>query len=521
MKIKKIKTALISVSNKKKITMMARKLIQKKIKLFATQGTANILKKKKIKVTNISDYIQFPEILEGKIKTLHPKIYGGLLAKSSVELNLIKKYKIKKFDLIIVNFYKLPKKNEKKYLKTIANYIDIGGPSIIRAAVKNYKKKIIITKIKDYIKIINHIQHDIYINNNKHLKLAIKAFKYNISYDMKILNIICKNKKNVDKIFPKKIKIHLIKQKNLRYGENKHQKSALYIDKKIIKKKPILFYKQIQGLKLSYNNISDAEIACDCVQTIQKFGCVIVKHGNPCGVAIGKNLLQAYKNAYKTDPISCFGGIIALNEKVNSQTIQYILNKQFLEIIIAPKISNKARNIIKNKKNIRVLIYKKKRTNILKNELEIRSINGKFLLQTKDNINIDINTCKFVTYKKPTKKEIKDLIFAWKIVKFTKSNSVIYVKNLITTAIGSGQTSRIDAIKVAHMKAKQLKKNLKKNVLASDAFFPFRDSIDEIASKKISCIIQPGGSIRDNEVIKAANDNNIAMIFTYTRHFKH
>ncbi|WP_343189481.1 bifunctional phosphoribosylaminoimidazolecarboxamide formyltransferase/IMP cyclohydrolase [Buchnera aphidicola] len=516
-KKKKIKTALLSVANKKNIIEFSKKLIYRKIKLFATNGTAKILKKNNIPVKKISDYIKFPEILNGKIKTLHPKIYGGILAKKK-NINEINKYKIKKFDLIVVNFYKFKIKNnnKKNNLKKISEFIDIGGPSIARAAVKNYKNVIIIHDIKDYKKIINKIDQN-KINSKMKFKFAIKTFKYITLYDIKILNFILKKKKK--KILPKKLTIKLLKNKKLRYGENQHQKSALYYKKKIIKNKNIIFKKKIQGKKLSYNNIYDANIALECVKTLKKPACVIVKHGNPCGCAIGKNIFLSYKSAYKTDIDSCFGGIIAFNDFLDETTIKYILKKQFVEIIIAPKISLLAKKIIKKKKNIRVLIYNKK-IKFKKNELDIKSINNGFLIQTKDK-KINIKKYINVTKKKPNKKEIKDLLFAWKIVKFAKSNAIVYAKNLMTKSIGSGQTSRIDAIKMANKKAKETNKKINFSVLASDAFLPFKDNINLLSKNNITCIIQPGGSIRDKEIIKEANKKNIAMIFTNIRQFKH
>jgi phosphoribosylaminoimidazolecarboxamide formyltransferase/IMP cyclohydrolase len=510
----KIKNALISVFNKSKITNLAKILVKKKINIFSTKGTRKIFKKNKIPCSKISDYTKNKEILKGQIKTLHPKIYFGILSDPIMDSQIIKKNKILSINLVIVNFYSLKEK------ENYTQKIDIGGPSLIRAAAKNYKNVVVITDIKDYKYVIKKILKKEKFSIQERLKLAIKAFKYSIKYEKKIYHILKKKydlnnqKKN---FFPKKIKIILKKKENLIYGENPHQKSALYLEKNFKKKNKI--FKQIQGKKLSYNNIIDSNIALECVHQFKKPSCVIIKHGTPCGAATKKNILNAYLYAYKCDPISSFGGVIAFNRKLTSHIILKIIHTQFVEIIIAPQISKNSKKILLSKKNIRVLITNNKKINFFKN-LEINLINNQFLIQEKDFDDFNFKKWKIVSKKKPTKLEIKDSIFAWKIAKFIKSNGIVYVYKKATISIGCGQTSRIFSIKDANSKINYKNMKCKKLTMASDAFLPFKDNIYELPNN-ISCIIQPGGSIRDKEVIKESNRRNISMIFTNIRHFKH
>ncbi|CAL4317767.1 bifunctional phosphoribosylaminoimidazolecarboxamide formyltransferase/IMP cyclohydrolase [Buchnera aphidicola] len=509
----KIKNALISVFDKSKILKLAKILTQNKIKILSTKGTRKLLKKNKIPCSKISDYTKCKEMFHGKIKTLHPKIYSGILSHPILDSRIIKKKKILSINLVIVNFYPFQKK---KYTK----YIDIGGPSLIRAAAKNYKNVIVITDIQDYKYIIEKILKKKKISKKSKLKLAMKAFKYSAKYEKKIYHTFKKKYDliNKKKIFPKKIKIILKKKKNLIYGENPHQKSALYIDNNF--KKTDQIFKKIQGKKLSYNNIIDANIALECVTQFNKPSCVIIKHGTPCGASTKKNLLQAYNHAYLCDPESAFGGIIAFNKKLKSKIVQKIIQNQFVEIIIAPKISINSQKFLQKKKNIKILITNNKKINFYK-QFDIKTINNQFLIQEKDYDNFKFNKENIVSQKKPTKLEIKDAIFGWKIAKFVKSNGIVYVYKKSTIAIGTGQTSRIFSIKNANIKMHENNIHKKNITMASDAFFPFTDNIQEAKKNNISCIIQPGGSIKDKEIINAVNHENISMIFTHIRHFKH
>ncbi|MCW5197398.1 bifunctional phosphoribosylaminoimidazolecarboxamide formyltransferase/IMP cyclohydrolase [Buchnera aphidicola] len=514
------KKALISVFNKSKIIKLSKVFNKNKIKILSTSGTRKTLIQSNIPCKKISHYTKFEEILNGQVKTLHPIIYSGILN------NLNNNFSI---DFVICNFYpfeKMISTCKKKNFKNFKKYIDIGGPSLIRAAAKNYKKVIVIIDIKDYDLIIEKFKNKKKkFSSKERLKLAMKAFKYSYNYEYNIYKFFKKkytikyNKEQKNISLPKTINLILKKEKKLIYGENKHQKAAIYYKQNIFNQNKNILEK-IQGKKLSYNNILDANIALECVSQFTKPSCVIIKHGTPCGASTKKNILKAYSYAYSCDPISAFGGIIAFNKKVHSKTIKLILKNQFVEIIIAPNFSKNTLNILNSKKNLRILTTNNQEINFFKN-FEIRSINNKFLIQEKDYDEFNIKKWKIKTQKIPNKSEIKNAIFGWKIAKFSKSNSIIYVYKNSTIAIGSGQTSRIFAIKNANSKINKNYKKLQNITLASDAFLTFSDNILEAKTKNISCIIQPGGSIKDQEIIKLADKNNISMIFTNIRHFKH
>ncbi|CAL4317994.1 bifunctional phosphoribosylaminoimidazolecarboxamide formyltransferase/IMP cyclohydrolase [Buchnera aphidicola] len=516
-----IKNALISVSNKTNIINVAQLLIDNKINLFSTGGTEKTLKENNIPVTKISDYTEFPEIMDGRVKTLHPKIMAGILGRRNIDKKIMHKYNILPIDIVIVNFYPIVKKNTKTSIKIsdFLNHIDIGGPTLVRAAAKNYKDVIIITDLSDFQSIIN----DISTNNitlEKRFYLAHKAFQYTLSYEKKIEqyfseNITLKN----NNAFPKILNLQFIKKQNLRYGENPHQKASYYIEKNTYLDGTISSSYQIQGKELSYNNISDADIALECVQEFNDPACVIVKHGNPSSVSMKNSVYEAYLSAYHADTISAFGGVIAFNRILDVATLETIINNQFVEVIIATDIDNTALKILKTKKNIRVLISGKK--NKKTTGLDLKRIRNGLLVQEYDNNSIEYDKWTVKTVRHPTKNEIQDALFCWKVAKFVKSNAIVYGRNNVTISIGAGQTSRIDAINIANMKAKKEKKNIIGATMSSDAFFPFRDGVDCASLMGINCIVQPGGSIRDPEVIEAANEKNISMIFTHTRHFKH
>ncbi|CAL4317864.1 Bifunctional purine biosynthesis protein PurH [Buchnera aphidicola (Pterocallis alni)] len=524
-KKKYIKNAIISVFNKKNIDILARGLLKNNIKIFSTTNTALELKNHDIQVNNISELTQYPEIMNGKIKTIHPKIFGGILGNKEKDIHTIQKYNMTLIDLVIVNFYPINTKNH----ANISNNIDIGGPAMVRAAAKNYKNTIVIVDYHDYQDVLNEININGYVSKKKKLKLAIKAFEYTTQYDISIIKYL--NKKKYDQndqnyIFPKKLYLTYTKQQNLKYGENPNQKAALYIPEQYNHNNNCFeSIQQFNGKKLSYNNIYDAYIAYECVNQFNDPSCVIIKHGNPCGVSTSSNILNAYLYAYRTDPISAFGGIIGFNKLIDKITILQIIKNQFVEVIIGPQITQEALSIIQQNKKIKLLICKLYNKKYISN-IEIKSINHSLLIQESNINNSNPKTWLVVSEKKPTQLEIQHALFAWNIVKFVKSNAIVYSNELNTISIGSGQTNRIESVKIANKKYFNNKKILnlknKKITIASDAFFPFRDSIDEISYiKNISCIIQPGGSIRDNEVIQAANDYNLCMIFTNQRIFKH
>ncbi|ADP67011.1 bifunctional phosphoribosylaminoimidazolecarboxamide formyltransferase/IMP cyclohydrolase [Buchnera aphidicola] len=519
-----IKNALISVSDKKNIVEVAEKLIINKINLFSTGGTAQILKKNNIPVTEISDYTKFPEIMDGRVKTLHPKIMGGILGQKQKDQEIMKLYNICPIDIVIVNFYPFEKiKNIKKNdIDNVVNNIDIGGPTLVRASAKNYKNVIVIVDLDDFQSTIDSINNNT-MNMEKRFNLASKAFEYTSYYEQIISQYFIEQnslyKKTNNSLFPNEINFSFIKKQDLRYGENYHQKSSFYIEKNMCDSGTISTACQIQGKTLSYNNISDSDIALECVKQFTKPACVIVKHGNPCSVAVSHNILESYLSAYNSDPISAFGGIISFNCKLDEKTAQTIINQQFVEVIIIPEISKKAVKILQKKQNIRVLVTGKLQNNTV--GLDLKKITNGLLVQEYDSHNIDYNSWSFVTKRSPTKKELKDSIFCWQVAKFVKSNAIVYGSDEITIGIGAGQMSRIYSTKLANIKVKDQGKNIIGATMASDAFFPFRDGIDEAASVGISSIIQPGGSIRDEEIIQAADEHNITMIFTKKRHFKH
>lgn len=519
-----LKNALISLSDKKNLLEMAKILLAKKINLFSTGGTAKYLKRHNIPVVEISEYTNFPEIMDGRVKTIHPKIIAGILARRDKDQSIMKLYNILPIDIVIVNFYPFDQvKIPNEYtIEEMVEKIDIGGPTLVRSAAKNYKNVVVIVNFFDFKLIFNSIKHhDVSIAQR--LYLARQAFTYTAHYEKNIAKyFINENKLNIqheNNFFPKEVVLKFIKKQNLRYGENQHQKSAVYITKNVSDPGTISSSYQIHGKKLSYNNIYDADIALECVKQFDKPACVIVKHGNPCGVSESTSLLKAYIYAYKADPISAFGGIIAFNSMIDINTAEEIIKTQFVEVIIAPEINHVSLEILKKKKNIRILVTGKFKKN--NEKIDFKKITNGLLLQEKDNDEIDIKQFNVVTKKLPTERELKDAIFCWKIVKYAKSNAIVYGINKTTISIGAGQTSRVDATQLANLKAQNRGFDTKNATMASDAFFPFRDGVEKAAALGISCIIQPGGSIRDQEIIECANEYQIAMIFTQKRHFKH
>ena len=522
----KIKRALISVTDKSNIDVLAQKLVNFNIEILSTGGTAKFLKDKSIPVTDVDQKTNFPEILDGRVKTLHPKIHGGILNRRNnpTHVSEINKHEIEEIDLVIINLYKFRETLSKTSdsFKIIEN-IDIGGPAMIRAAAKNHEFVTVITDPKDYDVLIKQLDINGTTSYEFRKVLAGKAFKLTNEYDLAISNWFHKNESYSDEL-PEKITLELDKSLEMRYGENPHQKASFYktSDSRIGVAKSI----QLHGKELSYNNINDADAAFELICEFEKPAVAIIKHANPCGVAENDDIDKAWENALLTDPVSAFGGIVAINRNL-TLNLANKLKSLFLEVIIAPSVDKSALEIFNEKPNVRILA-----SNSIpapnENGLTIKSIAGGMLVQTRDNHILDKNNLKFVTEKKPTEDEIKNLLFAWKVAKHTKSNAIIYAKNLQTVGIGAGQMSRIDSTKIAIEKAKQsaLIANLDhsmihKSVVASDAFFPFADGLIAAADAGVTAIIQPGGSIRDKEVIDAANERNIAMVFTSIRHFRH
>ena len=523
-----IKRALISVSDKKGIVKFASALNNAGIKIISTGGTFSELKNANIEVKDVSSVTNFPEILDGRVKTLHPKIHGGLLniRNNKNHQKTINEQKIENIDLLIVNLYPFEDtiKNKSDY-KTCIENIDIGGPAMIRAAAKNHESVGVIVDPNDYDEIINEINdNDLSLTKETLKKLAFKAFARTAAYDSMISNWLSNE---LDIPLDKYKSIGGIEHQNLRYGENPHQKAKFYNDGSNVC--GLITANQIQGKELSYNNINDTNAAFELVSEFDpnlKPAVAIIKHANPCGVATGDSLNSAYKKALRCDSVSAFGGIIALNKELDVETAKEI-SEIFTEVIIAPSISDEAKNILSSKKNLRVLI-----TGGLadpeKSGVMIKSVAGGFLAQTKDNIIIDKDNLKVVTKRQPSDRELDDLLFAFKVAKHVKSNAIVYAKDGSTVGIGAGQMNRLDSSRIAARKSDDAAKmiNLEEplavgSVVASDAFFPFADGLMAAADAGVTAIIQPGGSIRDDEVIEAANNADLAMLFTGIRHFNH
>lgn len=516
----KIKRALISVSDKTNLIPLTQFLQQQEINIIATGGTAKLLREHAISIQEISEVTGFPELLAGRVKTLHPHIFAGILARREIDTATLAEFNIAPIDLVIVNLYPFNttiQKAEVTMAEAIEN-IDIGGVSLIRAAAKNYSDVTVITDPKDYAQFIELFSKQ-QLTEAQRFSFAQKAFLHTANYDSAIANYFMSlNKTEHNAVLPETMQLTLQKQQILRYGENPQQQAALYLDRNE-QKTGIAQAKQWQGKALSFNNILDADAANTCVQSFKEPACVIVKHANPCGVATGNTILEAYRLAYRTDPTSAFGGIIAFNQVLDAETAKLIIANQFVEVIIAPAITQEALSILADKPNIRVLQNEFNQS--LNNTLDFRRISGGFLIQEIDSATLDNKNFTIATERKPDAAELSDLLFAWKVVKHVKSNAIVYAKQNATLGIGAGQMSRIDSAKIAALKAQEQNLTLATCCMASDAFFPFRDTIDQAAKIGVSAIIQPGGSIRDEEIIHAANEHNIAMILTGIRHFKH
>ena len=517
----KISRALISVSDKSNILELATILQDLNIEIISTGGTATLLKENNIKVTEVSNYTQFPEMLDGRVKTLHPKIYGGILAQKDnpKHIETLKENSIPQIDLVIVNLYPFESTISKincKYEDAIEN-IDIGGPTMLRAAAKNHSRVTVITDPEDYKDVIKEITTSNQTSMTMRKKLAIKVFRKISEYDAMIHHYLVNPENAKKENLPSKINITLEKVNNLRYGENPHQNASLYNIK--YPRTEGFDFTQLSGKDLSYNNLVDTESALSCVRQFKNPSCVIVKHANPCGVAECNNLMAAYNNAYATDPISAFGGIIAFNKSMDEKVLKKIINQQFVEVIVATSYSKACIEIIKSKPNIRLLKVGKSVKGGSK--LEIKSLQSKFLIQESDTKVITSKNLKAVTVKKPSNREIDDLLFAFKVARYVKSNAIVFVKNRKTLGIGAGQMSRIDSTNIAKTKANKHGLSLKGCVMASEAFFPFRDNIDLAKKIGVSSIIQPGGSIKDKEIIAIADKHNISMVMSGVRVFKH
>ncbi len=515
-----IKRALISVSEKEGILDFARELNKLGIEILSTGGTAKLLRDNNIPVKEVSEYTGFPEMLNGRVKTLHPKIHGGLLAlrDNPQHMQSLKEHDIGLIDMVVVNLYPFEKTTQKPYvtIDEVIENIDIGGPSMLRSAAKNHRDVAVICDPASYNRVIDELK-----KNNGGLpkdlmrELAIEVFALTSHYDSVIHNYLRNYFKSrfESSGFPQELNLSFEKIQDLRYGENPHQKAAFYKEKG--KNKGLISLKQLQGKALSFNNILDLNSAWELVREFSKSAAVIVKHNNPCGVSEDESLDKAFVAAYKCDPLSAFGGIVALNRKLDLKTAKVIAKSGFLECVIAPGFDNGVQDLFKDKKNLRLLEL----NNIEPvNEPELKRVSGGLLLQDKNLDTLDVNNLKVATRKKPSKKELESLIFGWKVAKHVKSNAIVLTRGTKTVGIGAGQMSRVDSVKIAKIKSGKLSEN---SNLASDAFFPKADAVIEAAKAGIKAIIQPGGSISDADIIKACDKYKVAMVFTGIRHFKH
>ncbi|EIE5867913.1 bifunctional phosphoribosylaminoimidazolecarboxamide formyltransferase/IMP cyclohydrolase [Vibrio sp. 1159] len=524
-----IRRALISVSDKTGIVEFAQALAERGVDILSTGGTARLLAEQGIAVTEVSDYTGFPEMMDGRVKTLHPKVHGGVLGRRGQDDDVMEKHGINPIDMVVVNLYPFAETVAKEgcTLADAVENIDIGGPTMVRSAAKNHKDVTIVVNAGDYGRVIAEMdENDKSLTLETRFDLAIAAFEHTAAYDGMIANYFGtmvpsygENKEGDEESkFPRTFNQQFEKKQDMRYGENSHQAAAFYVEANP-QEASVSTARQIQGKALSYNNIADTDAALECVKEFNEPACVIVKHANPCGVALGKDILEAYNRAYQTDPTSAFGGIIAFNQELDAETATAIVERQFVEVIIAPSVSAEAIEVVAAKKNVRLLECGEWTTKTT--GFDVKRVNGGLLVQDRDQGMVSLDDLKVVSKRQPTEEELKDALFCWKVAKYVKSNAIVYSKSDMTIGVGAGQMSRVYSAKIAGIKAADEGLQVEGCVMASDAFFPFRDGIDAAAEAGIKCVIQPGGSMRDDEVIAAADEHGMAMIFTGMRHFRH
>ena len=517
-----IQRALLSVSDKTGIVEFARHLSEMKVELLSTGGTRRLLQEHGIDTIEVSSHTGFPEMMDGRLKTLHPKIHGGILARRDTDLKVMTEHGIKAIDMVVVNLYPFEQtiaQPDCSLANAIEN-IDIGGPTMVRAAAKNHQWVSVVVAPEDYAGIVAALQANAgALPDQQRFQLAVKAFAHTANYDGAIANYLSSLSDDGEKNpFPEYFSAQYTKVQDLRYGENPHQQAAFY---RAHDASPASVSNavQLQGKALSFNNIADTDAALECVKTFSAPACVIVKHANPCGVAVAEDLLTAYDQAFKTDPTSAFGGIIAFNRELDEATAKAILDRQFVEVIIAPGVTQGAIAQVAGKKNIRLLRCEPWQAQ--SQGLDFKKVAGGVLVQDLDTLDLIPQELRCVTKREPSPQEREDLLFCWQVAKFVKSNAIVYARDGQTIGIGAGQMSRVYSAKIAGLKAQEEGLEVTGSVMASDAFFPFRDGIDAAAKAGIRAIIQPGGSIRDDEVIQAADEADIAMLFTGIRHFRH
>lgn len=522
-----IKQALISVSDKSGVVEFAQELDRLGICILSTGGTAKLLKDAGIAVAEVGDYTGFPEMLDGRLKTLHPKIHGGILARRDLpqHVSALEKAEIPAIDLVVVNLYPFSQTVARLdcNLEEAIENIDIGGPTMLRAAAKNYKSVTVVTDPEDYTLVLEEMKTGGgAVTPEFRFQLACKAFSHTAAYDGAISNYLTsiEGEDVQRRSFPGRLNLNFSLVQSLRYGENPHQQAAFYRDPLPVSGS-LASYRQLQGKELSYNNIADADAAWECVKTFDSPACVIIKHANPCGAAIGDSPLAAYKLAFATDPTSAFGGIIAFNRMLDAPAAEAVMN-QFVEVIIAPQVTDEARQVLARKTNVRVLTVPLDASSETgSNVYDFKRVGGGLLVQTPDSLNVTPDQLKVVTKVQPTAQQSQDLLFAWRVAKFVKSNAIVFCANGQTLGVGAGQMSRVDSARIASIKAGNADLTLAGSVVASDAFFPFRDGLDVVVQAGAVAVIQPGGSVRDEEVIAAADEQGVAMVFTGVRHFRH
>ena len=519
-----VRRALLSVSDKTGLLAFAQALQARGVALLSTGGTYKLLKQAGVEVTEVSDHTGFPEMMDGRVKTLHPKVHGGILGRRGQDDEVMAEHNIAPIDMVVVNLYPFAQtvaRPDCSWEDAIEN-IDIGGPTMVRAAAKNHAHVAIVTDVADYDRILSDMDNsDNQLTLALRYDLAVRAFEHTARYDGMIANYLGARNEIGTQVsdFPRTYSTQLVKKQDMRYGENPHQRAAFYVEP-VIQEASVSTANQLQGKELSYNNVADTDAALECVKPFKDPACVIVKHANPCGVAIGDTLLDAYNRAFKTDPTSAFGGIIAFNRELDAQTAQAIIDRQFVEVIIAPSVSSEARDIVAARQNVRLLACGDWDSDRAP-ELDYERVNGGLLLQDRDLGMVELADMKVVSKRQPSEQEMRDLLFAWEVAKYVKSNAIVYAKDGMTVGIGAGQMSRVYSARIAGIKAEDEGLTVPGSVMASDAFFPFRDGIDAAAKAGIVAVIQPGGSMRDQEVIDAANEHGIAMVFTGMRHFRH
>jgi phosphoribosylaminoimidazolecarboxamide formyltransferase/IMP cyclohydrolase len=517
-----VKRALISVSDKTGIIDFCTELAGLDVEILSTGGTARLLGENGVEVTDISSYTGFPEIMDGRVKTLHPKVHGALLGRRGLDDAVMAEHGIEPIDLVVVNLYPFEAtvSRPQHTLEEAIENIDIGGPTMLRAAAKNHAHVGVVVDAGDYARVLQELQdNDGSLGDDLCFDLARKAFVHTAAYDAAVSNYLGSFDAAAGHLqYPKTYTMQFNKLQDLRYGENPHQSAAFY-SQPGAPAGTLAAARQLQGKELSYNNIADTDAALECVLAFRDPACVIVKHANPCGVAVGESLLDVYEKAYATDPVSSFGGIIAFNRELDADTARAIIDRQFVEVIIAPAIDAAALKVTAEKQGVRVLSMGERRETL--HALDLKRVSGGLLIQDADAGMVSAADLKVVTKRAPEAQELADLLFAWRVVKYVKSNAIVYARDLRTIGIGAGQMSRVYSARIAAIKATDEGLEVQGSVMASDAFFPFRDGMDAAAEAGIKAVIQPGGSVRDEEVIAAADEHGMAMVFTGMRHFRH